>query len=316
MGGLLEAVVPLSARRALAHRRADAGATDDGNWTALAEALEARFFSQARGLKRQACDRRLGALLGRARAAMQDRRAATSTSASALAAAASRVREAQARLAREVVPAERRAVTERVGDLYRTAAREVLDLVRPRRLPFGSHQASPADRDYLLALLESGFSALLEPIRARISTELSLIGHQAAAAAAREAATIGADHAADIERLTAESVRRVEAEVFARADAFVRGYLRGGVVDRFFREDLPRLDLLEDTAYHALFRDSPDLDGEIGQPLGRAVASVTAALARRLDHLASIADALAFDIDVGIARALAAVDDRRRQLSD
>src|SRR5690606_35550470 len=99
LGQLVEMVVPVAARPALAHRRAAEGepatgepatgepATDqadagqaatgqdpddqtrggDGNWPALEAALEERFFAQARQLKRDACSRRLAAVIDSAR---------------------------------------------------------------------------------------------------------------------------------------------------------------------------------------------------------------------------------------------------------
>jgi hypothetical protein len=92
--------------------------------------------------------------------------------------------------------------------------------------------------------------------------------------------------------------------------------LRGGAVDRFFRQDLPKLELTEDAAYHALFRESPDIDGEVGEPLLASGMAALDALADRLDHLAGVADAIAFDLDAGVERALQQLDDRRRHGPD
>ena len=55
-GDLVEAFVPVSARRALASK---ATGGDDGGWSVLVDALEQRFFRQARQLKRDACVRAL-----------------------------------------------------------------------------------------------------------------------------------------------------------------------------------------------------------------------------------------------------------------
>ncbi|HEY0189731.1 MAG TPA: dynamin family protein, partial [Kofleriaceae bacterium] len=57
LGDLVEAVVPFSARHALAWKRAGDKPASDGNWAALDAALEQRFFQQARQLKRDGCAR-------------------------------------------------------------------------------------------------------------------------------------------------------------------------------------------------------------------------------------------------------------------
>lgn len=57
---LVEAIVPFSAREALAWKQANRpDARSDGNWSALLGNLEERFFQQARQLKRDACARLL-----------------------------------------------------------------------------------------------------------------------------------------------------------------------------------------------------------------------------------------------------------------
>src|SRR5439155_14142750 len=86
LGDLVEAVVPLSARRALERRsredqddrrarealwKTDDDAGDDGNWAALDGALEQRFFQQARQLKRDGCTRALRTVVADARAAIE-----------------------------------------------------------------------------------------------------------------------------------------------------------------------------------------------------------------------------------------------------
>jgi len=92
--------------------------------------------------------------------------------------------------------------------------------------------------------------------------------------------------------------------VFDRARAFLRGYLEGGYVEAFFRNDVPRLELAEDAVYHALARNAPDLDRELGEPLARAATEALTALAQRLDHWADVIDVQAFDLEVGVGRAL------------
>ncbi len=92
--------------------------------------------------------------------------------------------------------------------------------------------------------------------------------------------------------------------VFDRARAYLRGYLEGGYVESFFRNDVPRLELAEDAIYHALYRAAPDLDREIGEPLVRAANDALSALASRLDHWSAVVEVQAFDLEVGVGRAL------------
>ncbi|MEO8549508.1 MAG: dynamin family protein, partial [Kofleriaceae bacterium] len=68
LGELIEAIVPVSAREASAWKR-DPGQAD-GNWPALMTSLEARFFQQARALKRDACARVLRGVISQAEATL------------------------------------------------------------------------------------------------------------------------------------------------------------------------------------------------------------------------------------------------------
>jgi tetratricopeptide (TPR) repeat protein len=305
LGELVEAVVPFSARHALAHKTANDPA--DGNWDALYAALEARFFTQARELKRDACARRLGDVATRARTAI-DRDRETAAKAAELARdAAVSLDEAAAAFAAKAVDAERRALAEATTALYRKAAREILDLVQPRRLPFQSNSATPADRDYLVALLDAGYEAALEAGRRRVSVALAAATAGAHTAAAALAPALGAEVGSDVARVVADRARLVLAQVFDRARAYLRGYLVGGFVERFFTQDLPRIELAEDAVFHALLRNGPDLDREIATPLARAGAAAITDISRRLSHWAGVADVVAFDVDTGVARALDSV---------
>jgi hypothetical protein len=194
----------------------------------------------------------------------------------------------------------------------------VLELVVPRRLPFGSHRAARADRDYLVSLLDGGFATLLEQSRRRVDGELRQAG--AAAVALAQAAhaqdpSVGDQAAAEVLRALSDSIEILDAQVYARTLAYLRGYLEGGYVDAFFRRDLPKLDLEEDAVYHALYRDSPDLDATVALPLAAAGSSALERLADRLDHMAELAELGAFDLEVGPARALSALAARLEALT-
>jgi Tfp pilus assembly protein PilF/GTPase SAR1 family protein len=277
---------------------------NDGNWAALEAALEHRFFQQARELKRDACARALRGVVSAARGSVD----ALYTQAREAAEAARAGRDALLGSAREFalgpVVAERKALSDATAALYRRAAREVLDLVRPRRLPFASHSATTADRDYLIALLSSGYDAAIEAGRHRVAAELAARARLSEPAARTLSAALGGDVVGDLERTAADRIGLALSHVFDRSRAFLRGYLEGGYVEAFFRNDVPRLELAEDAVYHALSRAAPDLDRELGEPLARAASDALTALARRLEHWAAVIDVHAFDLEVGVGRAL------------
>jgi len=310
LGELVEVVVPFSARKALASKRGEAGAADDGNWSALQSALEERFFTQARQLKRDACARVLRGVVGEARTALDADRTRTSAASDAARAARDDLLAAARKLDLELVLGERKALSEQATTLYRRAAREVIDLVRPRRLPFSSHTATTADRDYVIALLASGYESAIEAGRARVSKELAARARLIEPAARAIAQASGRDVVGDLQRVAADQIGLALSRVFDRARAYVRGYLEGGYVEAFFRNDVPRLDLAEDAVYHALVRGAPDLDRELSEPLIRAATDALTAIAERLDHWGAVIDVQAFDLDAGIGRALDIVGSR------
>lgn len=52
------------------------------------------------------------------------------------------------------LPSERRQMNLDANAVYNACAAEVLEFVRPRRWVFGSNEATPADRDFLIGVLE------------------------------------------------------------------------------------------------------------------------------------------------------------------
>ncbi len=302
LGELVETIVPVSARNALEHERTATG--DDGNWAALSTALEERFFQQARQLKRDACARTLRGVVAEAQAVLAKGRHRAVEAADAAKAARDELAASARQFAGEGVVGERKALSEQMAMLYRRASREVLDLVRPRRLPFSSHSATAADRDYLIALLASGFETAIETGRRRVATELTARSRTAEQAARSMEAALGFDVVGDLERVAADRIGLAMSRVFDRARAYLRGYLEGGYVESFFRNDVPRLELAEDAIYHALYRSAPDLDREVGDPLAHAATDALTALALRLDHWRAVVDVRMFDLEVGVVRAL------------
>ncbi|HET6611275.1 MAG TPA: dynamin family protein, partial [Kofleriaceae bacterium] len=257
LAGLVEAVIPVSAREALASdREAGLAATGEapraGNFGAVIEALDSRFFSHAMRLKRQALERRVAVIAGEARAIVDGEKQRVDTARDALAEAAAHIEDRASRFAAEVAEREKARIVREQGELLRRAAREILELVRPRRLPFSSHSATQADRDYLMSLLDDGYAALLSPARERTTGFVAEAGKLAGDATVAAAEVIGGEIAGDLEREAAEAATRVLAEAIGRATAFVRGYLRGGYVDDFFESALPKIELSEDAIYRAL----------------------------------------------------------------
>ena len=160
----------------------------------------------------------------------------------------------------------------------------MIELVRPRQLPFGSHTATPADRDYLLALLGDGYEAMLRAAERRVSAAIRATLAPTGLAAAPAVAAISAP--------------------LSHARAYVGGFLAGGAVDAFFRNDLPRLTLESDTVYHALFRIAPDLEPLVAEPLIRAARAAFDEAEADLGRLAASADVAEFDLEVGLGRTL------------
>ncbi len=302
LGELVEAVVPFSARRGLAWKQTATG--DDGNWSALDSALEQRFFQQARQLKRDGCARALRTVVAEARAQVETLRTQATHAAQAARDGRDELLASAREFAAASVLAERKALSDATTTLYRRAAREVLDLVRPRRLPFSSHSATTADRDYLIALLSSGFETAIEDGRRRVAADLTVRSRLAEAAARTLSIALDVDVIGDLRRAADDRIGLALSRVFDRARAFLRGYLEGGYVEAFFRNDVPRLELAEDAVYHALVRGAPDLDRELGEPLARAATDALTALAGRLDHWGAVIDVHAFDLEVGVGRAL------------
>ena len=309
LGDLVEAVVPVSARDALAWKvdGGEAKGLADGNWPELATALETRFFAQARELKREACARRLRGVIATAMADVEARRGRASEARAGALRASETLAGAAIELIDGMVTTERRTLVEAATTLYRRAAREVLELVQPRRLPFAQHTATVADRDYLISLLDAGFEAILAAGRRRVADALATRWTEPFAAGAALGAVVGSQVQSDLARVATDRTQLALAQVFDRARAYLRGFLDGGSIDAFFRNDVPRLELSEDAVYHALIRGAPDLDREIAVPLAKAGAEALGGVAARLDHWAGVADVLDFDLDVSLARNLEAL---------
>jgi tetratricopeptide (TPR) repeat protein len=300
LGALVQTVVPFSARAALAWKTSQRGS--DGNWDVLARTLEEQFFANARSLKLEACARRLRAVCSAAHAYLDAARRRADTDATAVHAAGEALEKSSVAFVDQLAAATSRHLALAVTALYRTAAHEVIELVRPRRLPFAQHSASPADRDYLLGLLEAGFDAAL--LASQRQVEDQLLGFWPATL--REIGRPGhiEELGHDLNMVTAENTRLLLAKVYDRGRAYVRGHLRGGAIDSFFRTELPTLSLQEDSTYLALVRHAPDLNREITTPLRQVGGDIMTAVRARLQYWQGVAEDIGFDLNVGALRAI------------
>ncbi|HEX4459362.1 MAG TPA: hypothetical protein VIA18_15390, partial [Polyangia bacterium] len=112
----------------------------------------------------------------------------------------------------------------------------------------GSNEAAPADRDFLIQLLDERLGALLADARARAQAEA-----ERAIALVQPLVVAGGGDALDL----GAELSLLGEQVFGRFRAFARGWLRGGRVDDFFTRILPKLDLSEAAIRRALERDAP-----------------------------------------------------------
>jgi tetratricopeptide (TPR) repeat protein/GTP-binding protein EngB required for normal cell division len=235
LGELVDEVVPFSATRALAARRA--GATDSA-LAALESALERHFFGRARALKRATAVAALQRFASAARTAVGEPAAAEFPARrAALVAVDQRVRGALA--------SERVALRARLDEATRTAAFEVRDFVRPRAWLFGEHRADAADERFLIELLEDAVERATDVTRDVLK----------AAITPPDGAGSDPDPLAPATRAAVE--RAVDAAI-ERFAAYAHGVIEGGSVAEFFRYDLPRIRLDLTAIRAALTRRSPD----------------------------------------------------------
>ena len=135
---------------------------------ARAAALDERFFTQARALKRATALSALRRLLAAARAA-----ADAAAPAPRDFAAAQRRAGALAQAVRGALDGERVALRARIERPTARAALEVREFVRPRSWLFGEHRAEPADEEFLVELLEDAVTRALERTRAALRAALA-----------------------------------------------------------------------------------------------------------------------------------------------
>ena len=281
LGDLIETIVPFSATRAAAAR---AAGKPDPALTALTTALDERFFTQARALKRATALSALRRLLASAHAAASAAAPAPYDAAAA--------RAALARLEQSLggaLDAERVALRARMDETYRRAALEVREFVRPRSWLFGEHRATAADEAFLAELLEDSVEDALARTRAALRAALT------------DAAPPGDDRA---------MTTTIEQAIDRAVDhflAYARGVIDGGAVPDFFRHQLPRLRLEVGAIRDALVRRAPDPEQALFAPLRRELDALFDGLARALADADTDARTRAALYDVRLARPVTAL---------
>jgi hypothetical protein len=247
---------------------------------ALAAALDQRFFTQARALKRGTALSALRRLLASARA-IADAAAPAPHDFAAAGAALARLEQAL----RAALDGERVALRARLDETYRRAALEVREFVRPRSWLFGEHKATDADEAFLAELLEDSVAGALARTRAALVEAL------------------GDAAPADGGKMIAAAIDRA----IDRFAAYARGVIDGGAVPDFFRHQLPRLRLEVGAIRDALVRRAPDPEEALFAPLRRDLDALFDALGRDLEAAETDAQTRAALHAARLARPLAAL---------
>ena len=308
---LVEEVVPVAARPAL--EALSAGDTDSeplraSGFPALRTFLEQHLFTRSRRIKREVCQRRLDAVLDQAiRQAGEVVKAASS-------ALQNVERSSQVlhtwRIETDWLERERGALRAAVQRVYQEAAAEVLDFVRPRSWVFGEHRATRADRDFLLDALMDGLGRMGEASAARVVERLRQHGRQLQQELLQALTAPGllalAPRVEAVQQTVLDRQAVIRQQVHARYQAFVRGFLQGGLVDRFF-EQLPRLELGQEAIYRALTVDGPDVDRELMRPLVQWYQETLDALLQQLARLQLELELLRMERERRIVTPLAAL---------
>ncbi|MEO5767432.1 MAG: dynamin family protein [Polyangia bacterium] len=268
LGPLVERVVPLAARAALAGRLGqDDDAVAASGMPMVEAALESHFFARARELKRSTALLTLRRFLTDARVAI-DAAGGVPQGIPDAEGAATDPSSARATLfrveqdLRSVLAGERVALRARLDAAFRSAAVEVLEFVQPRGWLFGEHRAEPEDESFLRDLLDDG------TVEATAKTRVALV------AAATAADTLPDGGGSELVACIDDAIERFR--------AYARGIIEGAAAV-FFRVDLPHIRLDSSAIHHALGRWSPDPEEALFRPIERAIAGFVARAAADLN---------------------------------
>jgi tetratricopeptide (TPR) repeat protein/GTP-binding protein EngB required for normal cell division len=242
LGDRIEVLLPFSAREALPSGSA-AQRDGDGGLAGVRAALETRFFSHARSLKRATALSAMKRFVHEARALVPPAPAPTGADSAKL----GRLEEQEATVA-GALAAERLRLRAALDTRFRQAAAEVAELTERRFWPLRERRTGAADREFLFDLLEDAI-------------------FEATVLTARE-----------LEASAAGGPALPIAEMVERFRAYSRGIFQGGVVDAFLREHLgsagPRSELPQ--LQRALATAIPDLERELLDPLAAAATAAYA----------------------------------------
>lgn len=269
---LVEGVIPVSARMALEAKVSDQPeALAASRFPELRSFLDQQLFSRGQRIKQQTCMMRLEGLLAAARARTEGQLEQFDRALDDLVPLIDELRAST--FPTGLLDQEPHHLHAALEQIYRQAATEVLDFVRPRRWVFGKHRASRADRDFLLELLTDSLRQMSvashERVRQSFSSRWSQLQDRVAGLPWQGPLNQLSSWIEPADQLVQERLHLLQQQVYTRYNAFARGYLLGGRVDSFFEQTLPGLELDVEPIYAALIADSIDLQQELLIPLGR-----------------------------------------------
>jgi GTP-binding protein EngB required for normal cell division/Flp pilus assembly protein TadD len=242
LGDRVEALVPLSARDALAaHLASDSARLEKSGMSAVQAALQERFFQNTHTLKQRTASAALADFVERAGDLC---RAARPADDGELARRRAELDASEARLA-AALAGERLNLAANLDDGFRRAAAETLALAEPRGWIAKSPRAA-ADEEFLLDLLDEVVTGATE------ASKTALLAAATGAPALPIAASV---------------------DQFA---AYARGMLAGGVAERFLQQALSRSRADVEAAAATLTRKMPDAEAELFAPLAARVRAVFA----------------------------------------
>jgi len=255
LGDRVEALVPLSARDALAAQLAgDTARLERSGLPAVQAALQERFFQHPHALKQRTAGAALVQFVDQASALCQAARQ-TEEAQGQLARRRADLDASEARLA-AALASERLNLAANLDDGFRRAAAETLAMAEPRAWPIGNAARAKVDEEFLIDLLDEMVAGATEASKAILLAA-----------------------APNLPPLPI-------AEAMDQFAAYARGMLAGGVAEGFLQQALSRSGGRADakTAAAALARRLPDVEVELFAPLAT---KIRAAFANARTDLAS-----------------------------
>jgi GTPase Era involved in 16S rRNA processing len=302
---LIEGLMPVSSRQALkAIVEEDAEALQNSEFPQLRRFLEERIFSRSRRIKQAAAERRLREVLTEADRGLQGILSQVQYSEGVLAKATEDLDQlGQASL----IIDERPQLAAELSETYVSAAKEIVEFVRPRRWILGENEATAADKDYLLDLLQEGIGKHANDSHLRLRQRF-MRGQEDILSAIREISTDTRlpELTARVEEVSGSFAHHLHLleQVYRGYLSFVRGFLHGGWIDQFFNSQLPELQIAVEPIRQALKRKRLDLEGELLSPLTEWQENGVAAQREQLKGLRRELQMKRMDIELRLAQPL------------